>query len=214
MTKTPRRMEQDATPEGVAICILAGGQSARMGRDKARLRFGGRTLLDHVRAAAEATGWPVRISRHDAVPRCGPLGGIYTALKTSRAGAELFLACDMPFVSPALLHELTARLGSKQCAVFATADGRPGFPFLLRAAALPVVEQQIHARQFSLQALSGALPAKIFRVPKQRIVELLNINTPADWLKARRMCQTVSALLSPLASPSSPSILPAHHAEI
>lgn len=159
-----------------------------MGRNKTRLRFGGRSLLGHVRAAAEATGWPVRIIRRDAVPRCGPLGGIYTALKTTRAGAELFLACDMPFVSSALLADLANRLGAKHHAVFATADGRAGFPFLLRADALPMVERQMQERQFSIHSLAEVLRAKFFRVPKDRTAELLNINTPADWENVRRLC--------------------------
>jgi molybdopterin-guanine dinucleotide biosynthesis protein A len=123
-----------------------------MGRDKARLRLGRRTLLGHVRAAAQATGWPVRIVRHDAVARCGPLGGIYTALATSRAEAELFLPCDMPFISPTLLEELAGRLRPGQHAVFTTADGRPGFPFILRATTLPVVEQQILSRRYSIHS--------------------------------------------------------------
>ena len=161
-----------------------------MGRDKTRLRLDGRSLLGHVRAAAEATGWPVRVIRRDAVPRCGPLGGIYTALQSSRSGAELFLACDMPFVSPLLLTDLADRLGPKCNAVFAAADGRVGFPFLLRTAVLPVVEKQIQSRQFSLQALAEALGAVRFRVPKGRTHELRNINTPAEWQKARRSCET------------------------
>lgn len=214
MTKTRRPADHDAIQRRIAISILAGGRSARMGRDKARLRFGGRSLLGHVRAAAEATGWPVRIIRRDAVARCGPLGGIYTALKTSRAGAELFLACDMPFVSSALLTDLANRLGAKQRAVFATADDRAGFPFLLRAAALPLVEQQIHARQFSIQSLAEVLRARFFRVPKSRAVELVNINTLVDWENVRRLFQTALGPISPLASAHSPPILSVHHAEI
>lgn len=158
-----------------------------MGRDKARLRFGGRSLLGHVRAVAKATGWPVRVIRRDTVPRCGPLGGIYTALKTSEADAELFLACDMPFVSPTLLKELPKHIGSKQDAVFATTDGQPGFPCLLRVTALPVVEQQIQAKQFSVHALAEALPAKLLRLPERRAMELWNINTPQDWANVRRL---------------------------
>lgn len=156
-----------------------------MGQDKARLRYGGRSLLGHVRAVAEATGWPVRIIRRDAVTQCGPLGGIYTALKSSRAGAELFLACDMPFVSSALLTGLASHPGAKRHAVFATADGRAGFPFLLRASALTVVEQQIQEKQFSLQALSERLRAKLLQLPKGRAMELWNVNTPADWRKTQ-----------------------------
>ena len=86
----------------VSVSILAGGLSSRLGRDKARVRLGRRTLLAHVRRAAKELGLPVRVIRRDLVPRCGPLGGVFTALKTSRADAELFLACDMPFVSASL----------------------------------------------------------------------------------------------------------------
>src|SRR5438034_4202031 len=85
------------------ICILAGGLSSRMGRDKSRLRLGERTLLAHICATAKTIGLPHRIIRRDLVVQCGPIGGIYTALVTCRVNATLFLSCDMPLVSAALL---------------------------------------------------------------------------------------------------------------
>src|SRR5438552_694081 len=88
------------------VCILAGGLSKRMGRDKGALRLGSRTLLGRIRAETQKLDLPLRIIRNDVVAHCGPLGGIYTALKTSGAEAELFLARDMPFVSAALLQRL------------------------------------------------------------------------------------------------------------
>jgi molybdopterin-guanine dinucleotide biosynthesis protein A len=136
---------------------------------------------------AEAMGQPVRIIRRDLMPRCGPLGGIYTALKTSRADAELFLACDMPFVSPALLARLLKRVGAGNHAVFAAVDGLAGFPFLLRVSTLPVVERQIAAKQFSIQALAEKLRAGLIRIPPRQKLELFNINTPEEWQAARRM---------------------------
>src|SRR2546430_17716334 len=93
----------------IEICLLAGGQSRRMGRDKSRLKLGRRTLLGHIRAEAKTLGLPVRVIRRDLVPRCGPLGGIYTALKSTRADGVLFLACDMPFVRAALLKTQIGR---------------------------------------------------------------------------------------------------------
>jgi molybdopterin-guanine dinucleotide biosynthesis protein A len=158
-----------------------------MGRDKARLVLKGKSLLGHIRSLAKKMGWPVRVIRRDAVRHCGPLGGIYTALKAGSAETHLFLACDMPFVSSDLLARVAARAGSKRRAVFATLDGTAGFPFCLPAAALPVVEAQIRKKQFSLQALARVLEAKLLRIPKRREHELLNINTPEDWLAARRL---------------------------
>lgn len=68
----------------VEVVILAGGLSTRMGRDKAGVRLGRRTLLGHVRLAAAETGWPVRVIRKDLVERCGPLGGVLTGMLTSK----------------------------------------------------------------------------------------------------------------------------------
>src|SRR5262245_53027899 len=68
-------------PPRFGAAILAGGRSSRMGRDKSRLRVGRRTMLTHAKQAAQALGLPVRVIRRDIVPRCGPLGGVLTALK-------------------------------------------------------------------------------------------------------------------------------------
>ena len=166
------------------ICLLAGGLSSRMGRDKARLRLGRRTLLGHVRAVARALALPVRVIRRDLVPRCGPLGGIYTALKTSGTDAVLFLACDMPFVSATLLQTLMVS-ARRAKAVFTREAGRSGFPFLLRRTTLAAVEQQLAAKEFSLQSLAKKLRARTLQPPKSA-PELLNINTPEDWREARQ----------------------------
>lgn len=166
------------------ICLLAGGLSSRMGRDKARLRLGRRTLLGHVRALARALKLPVRVIRRDLVPRCGPLGGVYTALKTSETEATLFLACDMPFVSATLLQTLVSN-ARRTKAVFTRAEGRAGFPFLLRRTTLTVVERQLAAKEFSLQSLAKKLGARTLR-PGKESPELLNINTPEDWRAARQ----------------------------
>ncbi|HWF19468.1 MAG TPA: molybdenum cofactor guanylyltransferase [Verrucomicrobiae bacterium] len=186
------------------VFILAGGLSARMGRDKSRVRLGPQTMLEHVRAAAARTGLPVRVIRRDAVPRCGPLGGIYTALKRSRAEMVLFLACDMPFVPSELLERMVNAFGRdgalrstlrkdgaarRPCqfatALFASKNGRAGFPFLLRREfALPVVTKQIQAGEYSLQSLAKKLRAKTLRFSAG---QLANINTPAELKKAERL---------------------------
>lgn len=156
-----------------------------MGRDKARLRLGSRTLLGHVRARARQLGLPLRIIRRDLVARCGPLGGIYTALKTSQADAELFLACDMPFVSAELLEPLLASWKRDRRPAFVVTRGRAGFPFVFPVQALGVVERLISKKQFSLQTLAIAVAARRIRPKTGRERELTNVNTPADWLAAR-----------------------------
>ena len=168
------------------ICVLAGGLSTRMGRNKGRLRLGQRTMLGEIRVVATTLGLPVRVIRRDLVPRCGPIGGIYTAQKTSRFEAELFLACDMPFVSAEWLAALLAVFRQKPRPLFTAVNRVAGFPLLLPQAALPVVEAQMLKRTFSLQELARALRARLIRPPRARRAEFFNVNFPADWQTARR----------------------------
>jgi molybdopterin-guanine dinucleotide biosynthesis protein A len=125
------------------------------------------------------------VIREDIVFRCGPLGGVYTALATSRARSLLFLPCDMPFVSRKLLETLARRRDPPHGAVFVKHNGRVGFPFLLRRAALPVVRRQIASRQFSLKHLARELRVRTIRLSGGDAAQLFNINTPEDLQAAR-----------------------------
>jgi molybdopterin-guanine dinucleotide biosynthesis protein A len=174
------------------ICILAGGLSTRMGRDKATIRLGSKTMLGHVRAVARLTGLKVRIIRKDLLPRCGPLGGIYTALKTTRANAVLFLACDMPFVTEELLRRVIKSHAQNRAgwSVFVVSDDMPGFPFILPREAIVAVEKQISKNRFSIHALALALKAKRLRVGESRRSHLMNINSPTDVTSAeKQLCK-------------------------
>lgn len=172
------------------ICILAGGLSSRMGQDKARLRLGRWTLLGHVRRAAEQVGKPVRVIRKDIAPGCGPLGGVYTALRRTRREAALFLSCDMPFVSAELIQQVANELDESGRAVFVESENGAGFPFVVRQSALPAIEEMIQKKRFSLQALAQVLHAKPLVL--QQAKELFNVNTPADMTEAGRFWANMS----------------------
>ena len=168
----------------MGVVILAGGASSRMGRDKARLSLDGRSLLAHVRAAARSLDYPVRIIRRDRIGRCGPLGGIYTALRSSRSGAELFLACDMPFISPGLLRRIARSLRVRDQASFAVVGRRTGFPFVIRSEAAPIVKRQILRGQLSVHALARVLKARRIMARPAEKQSLFNINTPEEFAAA------------------------------
>jgi molybdopterin-guanine dinucleotide biosynthesis protein A len=102
--------------------VVAGGQSRRMGRDKALLPWAGTTLLDHaigrlrrVTDDVRVLSGPVpRYMSHglpviaDAVHDQGALGGILSGLMALERPHGLFLAVDLPGVPPALLEALLA----------------------------------------------------------------------------------------------------------
>jgi molybdenum cofactor guanylyltransferase len=101
--------------------ILAGGRATRFGgRDKSALVLGGRTILERqlevlseVAGDLLIVGGPLRPGIPagvrqvpDAVPGCGPLGGVHAALSTARGSATVVVACDMPYLSAPLLQHL------------------------------------------------------------------------------------------------------------
>lgn len=100
--------------------VLCGGRSRRMGRDKALLELGGRTLLERAVEALDAVCAEVLLapgseSRYatlgrrevlDAADGVGPLAGLVSALEAARTEWLIALACDMPGVDARVLEEL------------------------------------------------------------------------------------------------------------
>lgn len=166
--------------------ILAGGQSRRMGSDKSRARIGRRTMLSLVVSAAKQAGLRARIVRRDSVARCGPMGGVVTALRRSRAEVVVFLSCDMPFVPPAFVRRVAMSVRGRTLAAFTVDSGAAGFPFALRREAVHVAETLITRGEFSLQALARATRARRIRPGSDARPGLMNVNTRTDLTQARR----------------------------
>ncbi len=108
--------------------VLAGGRSVRMGKDKANLELSEQTLLSRVvqsvslvcpeviiaggeESLADGFGADVRWVS-DPAGSVGPLAGVTAGLQAARHDACLIVACDMPFLKPALLSHLVDRLGT------------------------------------------------------------------------------------------------------
>ena len=110
----------------LSAVILAGGQSTRMGRDKAWVELAGRPLIARAlstlrtsgieeiyisgRAAADysALRCPVLLDRESG---SGPLAGIERALDTTAAPLVLVLAVDLPHMTAAFFRKLAGRCG-------------------------------------------------------------------------------------------------------
>ncbi len=106
----------------VSAFILAGGESSRMGRDKAQLELGGVPLiLRTARLVESVAGVPAVIGNPEAYrvfdlraiaddwPGAGPLGGIATALRAATAPWSLIVATDLPYLTREWLEYLIAR---------------------------------------------------------------------------------------------------------
>lgn len=215
--------------------ILAGGESKRMGRDKAALPFNGETLLQSVITGVQPlfvqTLVSVRELRGDVVlpqicdvPQSdvgasparddfshsraglaptgnalrnestglygGPLIGLISALEAVTTPWAFVVACDMPFVAPALIAHL-ASLRVDHHAVVPVVDGhaQPLAAFYARRA-LPLLRESLSSGN---RSLTGALKTlDVCHVDEDELLKFdarlrsfFDLDTPQDYAVAR-----------------------------
>jgi molybdopterin-guanine dinucleotide biosynthesis protein A len=155
----------------VTGAILAGGNSSRMGRDKALLLWNGKPLIMHVAETLHAMFHDVRIcggtdDRYgflglpvlpDLVPQSGPLGGIHSALSHSVPASVFVLSCDMPLVSCSLIEYILEFPSSAPMKV-AALDGRlQPLCGVYHTSCLPVIGQELKHRRLKLTEVFALL---------------------------------------------------------
>jgi molybdopterin-guanine dinucleotide biosynthesis protein A len=147
-----------AWPEAVGF-VLAGGESRRMGEDKALVPFAGRTLVEQAVQILRDAGLAVSIAGarlplerfapvvNDGEPGLGPLGGICAALEAMTARRAVFLPVDLPLV-PACLIELLlshAEITGRAVTVPSVNGFTQTFPAVIDQRALPVLRGELEA---------------------------------------------------------------------
>jgi molybdopterin-guanine dinucleotide biosynthesis protein A len=115
--------------EDCTAVILAGGDSQRMGHDKASLLLGEQTLLQHVITTMQQVFPRVIVSVHQPRPEIdlpqvcddssngGPLAGLAASLGHITTPWAFLVACDMPFVMPSVIELLAQRRDGYQAVV-------------------------------------------------------------------------------------------------
>jgi molybdenum cofactor guanylyltransferase len=189
--------------------VLAGGQSTRMGRDKATLLFEGQTLIARAVDRLTSLGLRVRIagSRPDLAeyadvvddrhPGCGPLSGLEAALAASDAELNVFTAVDLPHLPAMFLDWMIWRAEhTGALATIPTLAGRPqplcavyhrmlhaGLARALRAGDCKVMHAVENAAKGAVDAFSmERLAASRWDCSPNLPVQrwFENLNTPAD----------------------------------
>lgn len=192
------------------VAILAGGQSRRMGRDKAQITVDGLPLLERTARTALAAcpsvvvvgralpeDWPLPgvAFLEDEAPDQGPLGGLATALRdlgaaeergdpTGRPDAVLLLACDLPALTEEALPWLMQTAQERQplgAGLITVNNGRREPLFSVYTPhCLPRIETNLAAGRRSLQALIDAGDFKFAGITPTLAPSLLNVNTPEE----------------------------------
>lgn len=190
----------------VSAAILAGGRARRFGgADKASLIVGGARIVDRQLAALETVSNDIRIVTNepdryaalgvrlipDQIPDVGPLGGLHAALIDAAHEAVVVLACDLPFITPALLETLVEQFGAGEeidavvprserglhplCAVYATRCADAARRRIDRGElSVRGLLHDVRVRELGREVLAPCDNGSMF----------LNVNTPHDYARA------------------------------
>jgi len=188
---------------GVVMGILVGGQAKRLGGVQkallrppqasetdasllARLLRMGRAaglevvLLGQATLGAAAEGV---LQLPDAEPRVGPLGGLASLLAHAGLRPAVAIACDMPYVTPALLDRLLSEAPGATVLAARDPHGDKWQAMFVRYASRevrPIVSAALAAGQHSFQQLFARLPVTELRLAPSEHEALRDWDTPED----------------------------------
>jgi len=183
------------------LILLAGGESRRMKRDKARLSIENRpliqTLLDQIEgffseiliSVSRGQRYDFLSYRHveDEVEGRGPLAGILSGLRAASHELCVVVACDIPYVDPIFLNRLIDEAGGFEIAVPRSEAGM--FEPLLavyKKSIIPAIEKILKSPNPQVLSLFDRCRTRFLDFSE--ITWLRNLNTPEeyeDYLRSR-----------------------------
>jgi molybdopterin-guanine dinucleotide biosynthesis protein A len=179
-----------------------------MGEDKRHLVVGEQTLLerglgvlrslfDEVLVVIAQDNPPLGIDARvvkDLVSDCGSLGGVYTGLMQATTPYIFVVACDMPFLNPAVIAQFTSQKGSTDIVMARLAGRLHPMHALYGKGSLPAMGEMILARQLKIQELVSHKSLSVRYITETDLLStdpswhsFQNVNTPAELLAARAL---------------------------
>lgn len=200
-----RRRAQDA-----AGFVLAGGQSSRMGRDKALVEIWRIPLITWARLTLNAVGLDVWIAGArspelssfapvvpDAWENVGPLGGVCSALRQTEREWAVFATVDQPLMSSVLISGLLerARNGVQSVTVASVRGVAQTFPAVVRRSALGLLESKVEKGRLGCLAAFQSVGLQVVAaenfVPSESpsLIDrwFSNVNTPQDLERVKSL---------------------------
>lgn len=183
--------------------VLAGGQSSRMGQDKAMLPLHGKPLVIHALSILREAGFRSSIAgtradlrsfapiTEDVRPNLGPLSGVCAALASTLASRAVFLSVDLPLLPASLLRFLLhhARVTGRAITLCSVNGFAHTFPAVVDRVALPALETELAAGHLgcfaAFQTAATALGQAVSIVPVELLVQAGQVEHPICLPAAR-----------------------------
>lgn len=183
--------------------VLAGGKSSRMGKDKALLEYGGRSLIKRAeRLLNDAGASRVLISRNDTsnpkylpdiYPNCGPMSGLHAAMMETKLPL-LIVPVDMPMLTSEMLRCLIEIGVKMEASIHYDGFALPLFlwntPEAQKYVANCLTKPNSNKQVYSLTRFISTIGAAQITCHQQ--YRLINTNTPEDWQKLTSETKVVS----------------------
>jgi molybdopterin-guanine dinucleotide biosynthesis protein A len=192
----------------LTVVIQAGGQSSRMGEDKALKPFLGRPLVQRVVDRMSPIADEIIVTTNqpagyeflglrlvpDLKPGRGALGGLYTAVASASSPLVAVVACDMPFASPGLF-EGARRIMDEEKADVVIAKTDEGYEPLhalyRRGTCLSAIESAIEADQWKVISWFPQVKVRTLTVEEVKSLDpsglcFWNLNTPEEFIEAEQ----------------------------
>ena len=191
----------------VTGCLIAGGKSRRMGRDKRFLQLGGVSLLEHslhvleslfdeilIVLAEAIPGWNAGRHRviYDAIQDCGSLGGLHTGLVEAASPRIFAVACDMPFLNVDVIRYLMQLDPVADIVVAKLQTGFQPMHGIYSKRCVPPLEQMARSGDLKIQRLFEHPRLNVRIVGEADLARLdpalrsfQNINTPDEYKMAQ-----------------------------
>jgi len=201
----------------LTVCIQAGGQSSRMGEDKALKTFLGRPLIQRVVERLTSIADEIIVTTNhpnnyrflnlrlfsDIKPDRGALGGLYTAIASATHPTVAVVACDMPFASATLIETMSRLLvDAEREADVVIAKSEEGYEPLhavyRRDTCLPAIESAIAADQWKVIAWFPQVKVRVLTSDEIKLSDpeglaFWNVNTPEEFTQAEQIATARSA---------------------
>lgn len=190
---------RETLPLPVTGLILCGGKSKRMGRPKAFLPYGGRTIVEHlinrftqlfdevflVANEPDAFSQMTVDVVKDILPNRGPVCGILSGLLVAKHEHVFVAACDMPLVDRKLVREMSRRRRDFDVVVL----GHEGVvePLLgfYSKSCIKSLEDTLFAGKGAVHDVLSGVSASVFDYEQCNASDPMpayfNVNTPLDY---------------------------------
>jgi molybdopterin-guanine dinucleotide biosynthesis protein MobB len=189
-----------------SIAVLAGGESSRMGSNKALKMLSGKPVISHLLDSLKPLSQDVFITARDVAPyedlgfpirgdlyaQKAALVGIYSSLAASGNDWCFTVACDMPFAEPSLVMMLAELAHGHDAVVPVSQRGMEPLHAFYSRACLARMRHRIETGELALHDLLDSLDVRYVDLVEMAPLcdpnmVFLNVNTVVDLEEATRI---------------------------